>query len=79
MASDVCASAASQLTVDLGALRDNYRKLAAFAAPADCAAVIKADGAAPQAITWLTKVLGADGISPSEERFLHRLEKSLFA
>ncbi len=42
-------------------------------------AVIKADGAAPQAITWLTKVLGADGISPSEERFLHRLEKSLFA
>lgn len=39
---------------------------------------IKTDGAAPQAITWLTKVLGADGISPSEERFLHRLEKRLF-
>ena len=41
--------------------------------------VIKTDGAAPQALTWLTKVLGADGITPSEERFLHRLEKRLFA
>lgn len=41
--------------------------------------IIKTDGAAPQALTWLTKVLGADGISPSEERFLHRLEKRLFA
>ncbi|QJE97160.1 hypothetical protein [Luteolibacter luteus] len=41
--------------------------------------IIKADGAEPQALTWLTKVLGADGISPSEERFLHRLEKRLFA
>ena len=40
--------------------------------------VIKTDGASPQALTWLSKVLGADGITPSEERFLHRLEKRLF-
>ncbi len=43
------------------------------------AEVIRADGAVPQSYTWLTKVLGADGISPAEERFLHRLEKKLYA
>ena len=32
------------LTVDLDALADNYRLLAAKAAPAECAAVVKADG-----------------------------------
>ncbi len=42
------------------------------------ASVIRTDGAVPQAFTWLTKVLGADGFTPSEERFLHRLEKKLF-
>ena len=41
--------------------------------------IIKTDGAAAKALTWLTKVLGADGITPSDERFLHRLEKRLFA
>lgn len=43
------------------------------------AAVIKTDCAVPVALTWLTKVLGADGISPSEERFLGKLEQRLFA
>ena len=31
------------LTIDLGALVDNWRKLAALAAPAECAAVVKAN------------------------------------
>lgn len=35
-------------------------------------------GDASAAITWLYKVLGADGISPAEERFLKKLEKLLF-
>ncbi len=39
---------------------------------------IRRDGTAAPAITWLYKVLGADGISPTEERFLKRLEKQLF-
>ena len=37
------ASAAPVLTVDLAALADNWRKLARTAAPAECAAVVKAD------------------------------------
>ena len=41
--------------------------------------VIKDAGDAATAITWLSKVLGADGISPSEARFLEKLEKRLFA
>jgi hypothetical protein len=41
--------------------------------------VIKGAGDAATAITWLSKVLGADGISPSEARFLEKLEKRLFA
>ena len=39
---------------------------------------IKRDNTASPAITWLYKVLGADGISSSEERFLKKLEKLLF-
>jgi hypothetical protein len=42
------------------------------------AGVIKEAGDAATAITWLSKVLGADGISPSEARFLEKLEKRLF-
>jgi alanine racemase len=34
----------SRLTIDLGALARNYRTLCEAAAPADCAAVVKADG-----------------------------------
>ena len=32
-----------RLTIDLGALADNWRKLARLAAPGRCAAVVKAD------------------------------------
>jgi hypothetical protein len=42
------------------------------------ASVIKRDGSSASGITWLYKILGSDGISPSEERFLNRLEKRLF-
>lgn len=41
-------------------------------------ALIKREGEAAKAITWLSKVLGSDGISPSEARFLANLEKRLF-
>lgn len=43
MATDICQSFASRLTVDLGAIRANYRSIAERAAPAGCGAVIKAD------------------------------------
>lgn len=39
---------------------------------------IKADGQQGQALTWLSRVLGADGISSSEQRFLNQLEARLF-
>ena len=42
------------------------------------AARIRRDGTSAPAITWLYKVLGADGISPEEKRFLTKLEKLLF-
>ncbi len=32
-----------RLTIDLGALRANYRQMAGLAAPAECAAAVKAD------------------------------------
>lgn len=37
------ASATGVLTIDLGAIRRNYRKLRGLVAPAECAAVLKAD------------------------------------
>ncbi|WP_035607800.1 hypothetical protein [Haloferula sp. BvORR071] len=40
--------------------------------------VFKRDGTSAPALTWLYKILGADGISPTEERFLQKLEKRLF-
>jgi len=40
--------------------------------------VILRDGESASALTWLYKILGADGISPSEERFLNKLEKRLY-
>jgi len=43
MANDVCATGSSRLTIDLDAIRANYRLLAARVAPADCGAVVKAD------------------------------------
>jgi len=41
--------------------------------------VIKKAGAESTALTWLYKVLGADGISESEDRYLKKLEKRWFA
>jgi alanine racemase len=40
---DLDATATAILTIDLSALIDNYRRLAALSAPAECAAVVKAD------------------------------------
>lgn len=39
---------------------------------------IKSDGEEANALTWLYRVLGSDGISPSEQRFLSQLEAKLF-
>jgi hypothetical protein len=39
---------------------------------------LKQEGHAALGYTWLSRVLGADGISSSEERFLTKLEKLLF-
>lgn len=43
------------------------------------ATVIKKAGAEATALTWLSKVLGADGISETEDRYLKMLEKRWFA
>lgn len=43
MCADIPARAGALLTIDLGALQANYRRLAQAAAPARCAAVVKAD------------------------------------
>lgn len=42
-------------------------------------AVIRADGQESTALEWLGKVLAADGLEQSEERFLHQLHDLLFA
>jgi len=39
---------------------------------------IKRDGEEGPALTWLYRVLGADGISPSEKRFLGQIEACLY-
>lgn len=39
---------------------------------------IKRDREEATAMTWLYRVLGADGISPAEQRFLGQLETRLF-
>jgi len=44
MAVDPASRAGAILEIDLGAIVDNWRSLAALAAPASCAAVVKADG-----------------------------------
>ncbi|HVJ44868.1 MAG TPA: hypothetical protein VM511_00680 [Luteolibacter sp.] len=41
----------------------------------DRAAAIKSEGSEAEALTWLTKVLAADGFSPSEKYLLTRLEQ----
>lgn len=40
--------------------------------------LIVSDGTAAPALTWLYKILGSDGISMAEERFLKKLEKRLY-
>jgi hypothetical protein len=40
--------------------------------------IIKADGEEAPAMTWLSRVLGADGLTYSEQRFLGQLEARLF-
>ena len=40
--------------------------------------LIERDGGQSTALTWLYRVLGADGLSPSEQRFLGQLESRLF-
>lgn len=42
------------------------------------AAVIKIKGDEASALTWLYRVLGADGISETEKRFLGRIESRLY-
>ena len=39
---------------------------------------VKRDGEESTSMTWLYRVLGSDGISPSEQRFLSQLEARLF-
>jgi hypothetical protein len=36
--------------------------------------IIKEDGQEGPALTWFHRVLGADGITPSEQHFLNRIE-----
>lgn len=43
------------------------------------ATVVKQAGEEAVALTWLSKVLGADGISATEDRYLKKLEKRWFA
>lgn len=43
MAKEACSIGSTRLTIDLGAIRDNYRLIARQVAPAACAAVVKAD------------------------------------
>lgn len=42
------------------------------------AAIIKQDGEEAAAITWLSRVLGSDGLSYSEQHFLKQLESRLY-
>jgi hypothetical protein len=42
------------------------------------AALIKADGGGAEALTWLSRVLGADGLSQGERYFLGQLEAVLY-
>jgi hypothetical protein len=40
--------------------------------------LLHGNGTSASALTWLYKILGSDGISMAEERFLKKLEKRLF-
>jgi hypothetical protein len=41
-------------------------------------AVIEQNGEQAAALTWLSRALGSDGITPAETNFLHRIEARLF-
>ncbi|MES2441012.1 MAG: hypothetical protein V4584_18250 [Verrucomicrobiota bacterium] len=41
-------------------------------------AIIKKDGAEGDSLTWLSKVLGADGLTATEKYFLSQLEARLY-
>lgn len=41
-------------------------------------AIIKRDGEEAEALTWLSKVLGADGLTATEKYFLQQLEQRLY-
>ena len=53
-------SATGLLTIDLGAIRRNYHKLSGLVAPAECAAVVKAD-AYGLGLTQVVPALAAAG------------------
>lgn len=40
--------------------------------------IIKRDGGEAEALIWLSRVLGADGLTATEKRFLSRLEQRLY-
>ncbi len=42
-------------------------------------ATVRDEQGSAEALTWLTRVLAADGLSNSEKRFLERLEKVFFS
>lgn len=42
------------------------------------AEIIKDDGSEGEALTWLSRVLGSDGLTATEKRFLARLEAFWF-
>lgn len=66
---------AATLTIDLGALRQNWRKLADMVAPAECAAVVKADGYG----CGLERVVGALLAEGCRTFFVARLSEGLRA
>ena len=55
---------------------DSLEKVRAFID--ERAETIIRDGGQAEALTWLTRVLGADGISPTERHFLNRLEERFY-
>jgi hypothetical protein len=57
------------------AASDELKTDAFLASHAD---LLASNGTSAPALTWLYKILGSDGISMTEERFLKKLEKRLY-
>ena len=68
-------TAAATLTIDLRALRENWRKLTEMVAPAECAAVVKADGYG----CGLERVVGALLAEGCRTFFVARLSEGFLA